>query len=108
MAYETQKKFEIYEISSMRNVVNTLMVTLVEVHSMRHLWAPYVEYIAVSDVFQNIDPPPPSPTSEGVLPPHQRRGVHTVRGWGSIVWKTPDIRLASYSIISLRIYGTSL
>ncbi len=28
-------------------------------------------------VFQNIDPPPPSPPSECVLPPHQRRGVHT-------------------------------
>ncbi len=37
-------------------------------------------------VFQNVDPPPPpSPPSECVLPPHQRRGVHTrraVRGWG--------------------------
>ncbi len=34
----------------------------------------YVEYRAVSGVFQNIDPPPPSPPSECVLPPHQRRG----------------------------------
>ncbi len=46
----------------------------------------YVEYRAVSGVFQNIDPPPPSPPSECVLPPHQRRwGVHTrraVRGVG--------------------------
>jgi hypothetical protein len=45
----------------------------------------YVEYRAVSDVFQNIDPPPPSPPSECVLPPNQRRGVHTrrtVRGVG--------------------------
>jgi hypothetical protein len=43
----------------------------------------YVEYRAVSDVFQNIDPPPPSPPSKCVLPPHQRRRVHT-RGavWG--------------------------
>ncbi len=32
----------------------------------------YVEYRAVSDVFQNIDPPPPSPPNECVLPPHQR------------------------------------
>ncbi len=45
----------------------------------------YVEYRAVSDVFQNIDSPPPSPPSECVLPPHQRRGVNTrraVRGMG--------------------------
>jgi hypothetical protein len=34
----------------------------------------YVEYRAVSGVFQNIDPPP-SPPSECVLPPHQMRGV---------------------------------
>jgi hypothetical protein len=40
-----------------------------------------VEYRAVSGVFQTIDPPPPFP---------QR------------VWKTPDIELASYSIIPLR------
>jgi hypothetical protein len=44
-----------------------------------------IEYRAVSGVFQNIDPPPPSPPSECVLPPHRRRGVHTHRavgGWG--------------------------
>jgi hypothetical protein len=37
----------------------------------------------MSGVFQSIDPPPPS--LPGVLPPHQRRGVHTrwaERGWG--------------------------
>jgi hypothetical protein len=54
-------------------------------------WSPhkvltYVENRAVSRVlFQNIDPPPPSPPSECVLPPHQRRVVHTRRaggGWG--------------------------
>jgi hypothetical protein len=38
-----------------------------------------VEYRAVLCVFQNIDPPPLSPPSECVLPPHQRRGVHTRR-----------------------------
>ncbi len=37
----------------------------------------YVEYRAVSDVLQNIEPPPWAPTP---LPPHQRRGVHTRRG----------------------------
>jgi hypothetical protein len=44
-----------------------------------------VEYIAVSRVYQNIDPPTPFPPSECVLPPHQRRGVHNrraVRGMG--------------------------
>jgi hypothetical protein len=38
----------------------------------------YVEYRAVSGVFQNIDPPP--------LPSHQRRGVHTRRAVGGGVW----------------------
>ncbi len=43
----------------------------------------YVEYKAVSGVFQNIDPPPPSPPSESVLPPHQGGGgVHTCRAAG--------------------------
>jgi hypothetical protein len=63
----------------------------------------------VSGVFQNIDPPPPSPPSECVLPQHQRRGRgdnHSPGGeggGGSIFWKTPDIGLASYSIIFLRV-----
>ncbi len=39
--------------------------------------------------------------------PHTKGGkVRTrraMRGWGSIFWKTPDIRLACYSIISLRV-----
>jgi hypothetical protein len=72
---------------------------------MTHKLLTYVEYRAVSSVFQNIDPPPTSPPSECVLTPHQRRRVHTrqaVRGvGGSIFWKTPDNGLASYSIISL-------
>ncbi len=41
-----------------------------------------------------------------VLPRTKGGGVHTRRGvgggGGSIFWKTPDIGLASYSIISLR------
>ncbi len=61
----------------------------------------------MSGVFQNIDPPSPSPPSECVLPLHQRRGVHNTRqgaegGGGSIFWKTQDIGLASYSVIPLR------
>ncbi len=44
----------------------------------------YVEYRAVSDVFQNIDPPPgpPSPPSECVLPPHQ--STHSPGGEGGV------------------------
>jgi hypothetical protein len=39
---------------------------------LHHKVRTYVEYRAVSGVFQNIDPPPPSPPSECVHPPHQR------------------------------------
>jgi hypothetical protein len=44
----------------------------------------YIEYRAVSGVFQNIDPLPPSPPSKCVLPPHQRRGggTHSPGGEG--------------------------
>jgi hypothetical protein len=45
----------------------------------------YLEYRAVSRVFQNIDPPPLSPPSECVLPPAPK--VHTrraVRGGGGV------------------------
>jgi hypothetical protein len=68
----------------------------------------YIDYRAVAGVFQNIDPSIPFPPSECVLPPLQRRGVHTrraVRGGGaSIFWKTPDIGMAS--IISLRLQSS--
>jgi hypothetical protein len=68
----------------------------------------YKEYRAVSGVFRTIDPPPPFPPSECVLPPHlRRRGTHSPGGkgvGGSIFRKTPDIGLASYSIIPLRLY----
>jgi hypothetical protein len=54
------------------------------------------------------DLPTPSSPSHCVLPPHQRPGggggyTHAGRrgGGGSIVRKTPDIGLASYSIIPL-------
>ncbi len=73
----------------------------------KYLHVTYVEYRAVSGVFLNIGPPPLSPPSEWVLPLHQRRGGgYTLAGrWGgggSIFWKTSDIGLASYNIISLR------
>jgi hypothetical protein len=51
---------------------------------LNHKVLTYVEYRAVSGVFQNIDPHPPlHPAS--VYPPHQRRGItHSpaVRGMG--------------------------
>jgi hypothetical protein len=55
----------------------SLVPWLVTLLSSTHKVLTYVEYRAVSSVFQNIDPPPPSPPSECVLPPHQRRGVHS-------------------------------
>jgi hypothetical protein len=60
----------------------------------------YREYRAVSLVFQNIDPPPPSPPGECVLSPQQRRGVCThraVRGVGGQYFGRRDTGLASYS-----------
>ncbi len=62
----------------------------------------------MSVVFRTIDPPPPSPPSEYVLSPHQRGGdTHSPGGegvgGGSIFRKTPDIGLASYNKIPLRI-----
>jgi hypothetical protein len=59
----------------------------------------YVEYRAVSGVFQNINPsPPPQQRREGTL--HTRRPV---RGWGvNILEDARHWILASYSIIPLR------
>jgi hypothetical protein len=59
----------------------------------------YVENRAVSGVFQNIDPLPPL-HPEGASSPAPKAWGERVRG--SIFWKTPDIGLASYSIIPLR------
>jgi hypothetical protein len=54
----------------------------------------------MSLVFQNIDPPPPSPPGECVLPPNKGGGVQNRRAergmGGSIFWKTIDIGLPSY------------
>jgi hypothetical protein len=65
----------------------------------------YIEYRAVSGVFRTIDPHPPSPSSECVLPP-RAGGAHTgraVRGLGGVnISEDARLGLASYSIISLR------
>ncbi len=47
----------------------------------RHKILTYLEYRAVSGVFRTIDPPSPSPPSECVLTPHQRRGYTLAGRW---------------------------
>jgi hypothetical protein len=58
----------------------------------------YVEYRAVSGVFQNIDPHPPLSLASVSFPRTKGGGTHSPGGeggGGSIFWKTPDIGLAS-------------
>jgi hypothetical protein len=53
----------------------------------------YVEYRAVSGVFQNIDTPPPSPASECVHPPAPKaRDTHSPGGEGGGVNILEDAR----------------
>ncbi len=64
----------------------------------------YVEYRAVSDVFQNIYPPTPL-SSQRVCPPPapNAEGTHSPGGegdGGSIYWKTAALGLASYNNLS--------
>jgi hypothetical protein len=66
----------------------------------KHKVLTYIEYRAVYGIFRTIDPP----QSECVLPPHLRRGSTLAGRWdggGGQYQKTPDIGLASYSIIPL-------
>jgi hypothetical protein len=79
---------------------------LLSMDGHNHKVLKYVEYRAASGVFQNIDPPL-HPASACVLPPHQKRVVHTTHspggeGGGGLIFWTPDIGFASYSINSLR------
>ncbi len=54
----------------------------------RHKVLTYIECRAVSGVFRTIDPPP-SPPSECVLPPHQRRGGGYTLGRGVNISEDP-------------------
>ncbi len=70
-----------YQKVSRKNGKLRVLVT----DGLHHKVLTNVEYRAVSGVFQNIDPPPPtpSPRSECVLPPQQRRGgTHSPGGEG--------------------------
>jgi hypothetical protein len=73
-----------------------LLPDISPVFGYSHKVLTYIEYRAMSGVFRTIDPPP----QEGGGGVQTRRAVS---GWGSIFWKTPDIGLASYSIIPLRL-----
>jgi hypothetical protein len=64
----------------------------------------YIEYRAVSGVFRTIDPPPSlHPASVSSILQKGGECTHSPGGEGSIFWKTPDIGLASYSTIPLRV-----
>jgi hypothetical protein len=72
----------------------------------KHKVLTYIEYGVASSVFRTFDPPPPLHPASGSSPRTKGGGVHTrraVRGWGTIFRKTPDIGLASYSLIPLRL-----
>ncbi len=79
--------------------------------SYTHKVLTYIEYRLCLAPFKLLTPHALS-THECVLPPHQRRGVHTTHSpggegvGGQYFRKTPDIGLASYSIIPLRVYCT--
>jgi len=67
-------------------------------NALWHKVLTYIEYRAVSGVFRTIWPPPPLHPASVSSPTIAGRW----RGGGSIYRKTPDIGLASHSIIPLR------
>ncbi len=73
---------------------------------VKHEVLTYIEYRAVSGVFPTIfDPPPPLHPASASSPRTKGAGYTLAVRWGgggSIFRKTPDIGLASYSIIPLR------
>ncbi len=58
--------------------------------------------IILYGVFQNIDPPPPSPPWRVCTPSPSVRGEDTLAGWrGGWGWKTPDTALYSTYVSTL-------
>jgi hypothetical protein len=89
--------------------------------TLDHKVLTYIEYRAVFGVFRTIDPsiPPPQPPQPPLHPAsvssrRTKGGGYTTHSpggegvGGSIFRKTPDIGLASYSIISLRLGLTDI
>jgi hypothetical protein len=71
----------------------------------------YKEYKAVSGVFRTIDPPPPLHPASVSSPAPKAGGTHSPGGegvGGLYFWKTPDLGLASSSIIPLREISTDV
>ncbi len=71
----------------------------------------YVEYRAVSRVFQNIDPLPPSLPASVSSPRTKGGGIHTrraVRGWGVNILEDAGhwIGLLLYNLSTVVPYGT--
>ncbi len=60
----------------------------------------YVEYRAVSDVFQNSDPPPPPPSTPGECVRGRTHSLVGEGGGGPIFWKTPATGLDFYNNLS--------
>jgi hypothetical protein len=80
-------------------------ICMLDRRAKHHKVLTYIEYRAVSGVFRTIDPPPPLHPASVSSPAPKAGGYTLVERWGgggSIFRKTPDIKLASYSIIPLR------
>jgi hypothetical protein len=73
--------------------------------SANHKVLTYIEYRAVSGVFQTIDPPPPLRPASVSFPRTNGRGYTLAGqwgGWGVKILEDARHWLASYSIITLR------
>jgi hypothetical protein len=68
----------------------------------------YVEFRAVSGVFQNIDPPPPLHPASVSSPRNNCGGRTQSLGGEGVGGQYLDIGLASYSIINLSTVGTNI
>jgi hypothetical protein len=80
---EKQKIFNQHQMLGAGNKGGGLVNPLHGNNSLANKVLTYVEYRAVSGVFQNIDPHPPSPPSECVLPRSKGGGVGGTRSRGA-------------------------